>query len=59
MTTKECGVLSFLVSIAVASLLREVPFSIFGLPLAHSPVHCSGMACGIFISMVRKYRLKL
>ena len=29
MTTKECGVLSFVVGIAVAGLLREVPTSIF------------------------------
>ena len=34
MTTKEWGVLSFLVGIAVAGLLREVPTSIFWIAVA-------------------------
>ncbi len=46
MTTKEWGVLSFLVGIAVAGLLREVPSSIFW--IAVGSFSCSLIAYGVW-----------
>ena len=52
MTTKECGVLIFLVGMAVAGLLREVPFSIFW--IAVGSFSCALLGYGVWHFYIKR-----